>query len=137
MNTFTAQTPGSISSSPRCLGVLARGADIEGKIAMHAVMAALDLVGNRRRRGGGRIGVRHLEHGGDAAEHRAARAGFEVLLVGEAGLAEMHMAVDHARQQMQAAAVDHLAGGRARKIADGRKAAGRECRDRARPRRRG
>ncbi len=49
---------------------------------------------------------------------------FQVFLVGEARLAEMHLAVDHARQQMQAAAVDHLAGRGARQIADGREAAG-------------
>ncbi len=104
-------------------GVLAGGADIEGEIAMHAVMRALDLVGDRFGGGGGGIGVGHLEHGGDAAEHGAARARFEVFLVGQAGLAEMHVAVDHARQQMQAAAVDHLAGGSARKVADGGKAA--------------
>ena len=90
---------------------------------MHAVMAALDLVGDRAGIRGERIGVRHLEHRGDAAEHRAARAGFQVLLVGEARLAEMHMAVDHARQQMQAAAIDHLAGRGARKVADGGKPA--------------
>ncbi len=40
---------------------------------MHAVMAARDLVGHRRRAGGGRIGVRHLEHRRHAAHHRAAR----------------------------------------------------------------
>ena len=41
--------------------------------------------------------------------------------MGEARLAEMHMAVDHARQQMQAPAIDRLAGGSARKVADGGK----------------
>src|ERR1039458_10109776 len=91
---------------------------------MHTVMGALDLVGNRLNRGGGRIGIRHLKYRGDAAEHRAARAGFEILLVGETGLTEMHMAVDHARQQMQAAAIDQLAGRDARQIADGGKPAG-------------
>src|ERR1017187_361953 len=91
---------------------------------MHAVMGALDLVGNRLSRGGGRIGIRHLKYRGDAAEHRAARAEFEILLVGETGLAEMHMAVDHARQQMQAAAIDHLSRSGARKVPDRRELAG-------------
>ena len=118
------------------MGVLARGADIEGKVAMHAVMRARDLVGQRLRAGGGRLGVRHLEHRGDAAQHRAARAGFQVLLVGEAGLAEMHVAVDHARQHVQAAAVDRLGGGGA-DVADGGDPAAGERRGRARPRRRG
>ena len=124
MNTFTPQTPGSISSSPKIFGVLAGGADIKGEVAMHAVMAALDLVGDGRRIGGERIGVGHLEHRRDAAEHRAARAAFQVLLVGQARLAEMHLAVDHARQHMQAAAVDHLTGGSPRQVADRRKPAG-------------
>ena len=75
---------------------------------MHAVMAALHLVGEGRLRDGQRVGVRHLEHGGDAAHHGAARAGLEVFLVGQAGLAEMHLGVDHAGQDVQAPAVDHL-----------------------------
>ena len=90
---------------------------------MHAVMRALDLVGDGLGRGGGGFGVGHFEHRGDAAEHGAARARIQVLLVGQARLAEMHMAVDDARQEVQAAAVDHLAGGGARKIADRGKAA--------------
>ena len=49
------------------LGVFARAADVEGEVAMHAVMAALDLVGNRRRRHGERVGIGHFEDGGDAA----------------------------------------------------------------------
>jgi hypothetical protein len=80
---------------------------------MHPVMGALDLVGQRRGAGGGRLGVGHLEHRGDAAQHGAARAAFEILLVGEAGLPKMHVAVDHARQNMQAAAINHLGGERA------------------------
>ena len=99
-------------------GVLARAADEEGEIAMHAVMRARDLVGQRLRAGGGRTGVGHFEHRGDAAHDRAARAGFEILLVGQAGLAEMHLGVDHARQHMQAPAVDHLTGRSRRQVAD-------------------
>ena len=57
-----------------------------------------------------RIGVRHFEHRGDAAHHSAARTGFEILLVGEAGLAKMHLGVHHAGQDVQALAVDHLGG---------------------------
>ena len=94
------------------MGVLARAPDIEREVAVHAVMPARDLVGQRRGVGGGRLGVGHLEHRGDAAQHRAARAGFQVLLVRQARLAQMHMAVDHARQHVQAPAVDHLGGGR-------------------------
>ena len=96
----------------------------------------LTLSASASARGGERIGVRHFEHGGDAAQHRAARAGFQVLLVGQAGLAEMHLAVDHARQQMQAAAVDRLAGARRAKDRRSRRCGRRGCRCRARPRRR-
>ena len=77
---------------------------------MHAVVRALDLVGQRLGGGGGRVGVRHLEHRRDAAQHRRARAGFEIFLVGQPRLAEMHMAVDHAGQDVQAPAVDGFAG---------------------------
>ena len=90
---------------------------------MHAVMRALDLVGQRAGVRGRRDRVRHFEHGGDAAEHGAARAAFQVFLVRQAGLAEMHMRVHDAGQKVQPAAVDGLAGMAQRQIADGREAA--------------
>ncbi len=124
MKTFTAGDAGQPLELAEIAGVLAGGADIESEVAMHAVMRALDLVGQRLGIGRRRIRVGHLEHRGDAAEHGAARAAFQVFLVGEAGLAEMHMAVDHARQEVQAAAVDHFAGRGAREVADGGKPAG-------------
>ena len=89
---------------------------------MHAMMAALDLVRQGLRAHGQRIGVRHFEHGRDATHHRRQRTAFEVFLVGETGLAKMHLGVDHARQQMQTLAVDHLAGRSARKVVNGREA---------------
>ena len=92
------------------LHVLAGAADEEREIAMHAVMAALHLVGEGRFRDRQRIGVRHFEHRGDAAHHGAARSGFQIFLVGLARLAEMHLGVHHAGQDVQALAVDHLAG---------------------------
>ncbi len=54
----------------------------------------------------------------DAAEHRARANCLKVFLVGEAGLAEMHLTVDDAGQHMQAAAIHALARGPAGKIAD-------------------
>jgi hypothetical protein len=92
------------------LGVLARAADEKREIAMHAVTRALDLVGQRVGADGQRVGVRHLEHRRDAAHDRAQGARFQVLLVGHAGLSEMHLGVDHAGQHVQAAGVDHLGG---------------------------
>ena len=77
---------------------------------MHAVMAALHLVGEGRFGDGQGIGVRHFEHRRDAAHHGAARAGFQILLVGQARLAKMHLRVHHAGQDVQALAVDHLGG---------------------------
>ena len=74
------------------LGVLVRAADPEGEVAMHAVVAAPHLVGKRLGRRGLRVGVGHLEHRRDAAHDGGAGARFEILLVVEAGLAEMHLA---------------------------------------------
>ena len=88
------------------LDILARGADEEGEVAMHAPAPARDLVGERlgaHRRG---LGVRHLEHGGDAAKHRRPAAGFQILLMLEPWLAEMHLGVDDARQDMQAGGIE-------------------------------
>jgi hypothetical protein len=76
---------------------------------MHAVAAAPDLVGEGRLGNGQGIGVRHFEHGGDPAHHGAARSRLQIFLLGLARLAEMHLGVDHAGQDVQALAVDHLA----------------------------
>ena len=92
MNTLMPAAPGRRSSSGTSLGILVRAADPEGEVAMHAVMAAPHLVGERLGRRGLRVGVGHLEHGRDAAHDGGAGAGFEIFLVVEAGLAEMHLA---------------------------------------------
>ena len=86
-------------------------------------VARADLVGERRVARRQRVGVGHLEDRRDAAQHGRARARLEVFLVLEAGLAEMHLAVDDAGQDMQAAAVDRLAGEAGAEIADRRDAA--------------
>ncbi len=98
--------------------VVVGAADPEGEVAMHAARGALDLVGERLGRDRQRVGVGHFEHRGDPAEDRAARAGLEVLLVGQARLAKMHLAVDHAGQDVQPAAVDPLARRRRVEVAD-------------------
>ena len=46
MNTLTPAHARQPLQFAEVLGVLAGGADIEGEIAMHAVMRALDLVGD-------------------------------------------------------------------------------------------
>ncbi len=89
---------------------------------MHAVMAALHFIGEGLLGYGQGIGVRHFEHGRHAAHHGAARTGFQVFLLGLARLTKMHLRVDHARQDMQALAVDHLGGRGLSKAADRRDA---------------
>ena len=100
------------------MGILMRAADPEGEVAMHAVPAAPDLVGQRLRRHRLRDRVRHLEDAGHAAKRGRARSALQVFLVVEPRLAEMHLAVDYARQDMQAGAIDDLAGRGLREIAE-------------------
>jgi len=78
---------------------------------MHAAGGAGDLVGESLTRGGQRIGVRHLEDAGDTAHDGRERAGREVLLVLETGLAEMHLGVDNAWEDVEALAVGGDVGG--------------------------
>ena len=111
MNTFTPAQPSARSSSGRWFDILAGAADEEGEIAMHAMTASLDLGGERLLGDRQRIGVRHFEHRGDAAHHGAARAGLEIFLVRQPGLAKMHLRVHHAGQDVQPLAVDDFAGG--------------------------
>ena len=90
--------------------IVVRAADPEGEVAMHAALRPRELVGERFRARRQRIGVGHFEHRGHAAEHRRARAGLQVLFMNETRLAKMHLGVDDARKNMQAAAIDALAG---------------------------
>ena len=98
--------------------IVAGGADEEGEVAMHAIGRGGDLGGQglgARCRG---LGVRHLEHGRDAAQDRRPAAGLKIFLVLDAGLAEMHLGIDNAGQHMKAARVDGLARERSADIAD-------------------
>jgi hypothetical protein len=99
--------------------VLVRAADIEGEVAVHAAGGAGDLVLEGLAGGGQRVGVGHLEDAGDAAHDRGERAGREVFLVLEAGLAEMHLGVDDAGEDVEAGAVVDFGGGGGGEIADG------------------
>ena len=110
MNTLMPAAPGSSSSSARS-STLSRVAPT--KKAKSQCMRPVARRPCRRAPSAlvvGRLGVRHLEHGGDAAQHRRPAAGRKIFLVLEAGLAEMHLAVDHAGQDVQAGGVDGLAG---------------------------
>ena len=99
-------------------GVLVGAADVEGVVAVHAAAGAAELVGQGLGRGGGRIRVGHLEHGGDAAQHGGAAARLKVLLPLEPGLAEVHLGVDHARQHGEAPRVHRLGRGGVGQVAD-------------------
>ncbi len=88
--------------------IVRRGARVEGEVAMHPAASPRHFVGQRFGSGRRRIGVRHFEYCGHAAQHRGAAAAFEILAVLTARLAEMHMAVDDARQDMQAPRVEIL-----------------------------
>ena len=87
---------------------------------MHAAGSALDLVGKGRLRRGGPPRVRHLKDAGNAAEHGCPRAGFKIFLVLHPGFAEMDLGVDDAGKDVEAGAIDALAGvgGKAAKAGD-------------------
>jgi hypothetical protein len=74
--------------------------------------------------GGGGLGVRHLEHGGDPAQDGGAGPALQVFLPLQAGLAEVDLGVDHAGQDRQALGVEHLARRGLREVADGDDLAG-------------
>src|SRR5262249_37834692 len=65
-----------------------------------------------------RIGVGHFEDRRHAPKDRGARAGLEILLVSEAGLAKMNLRVDHARQDVKSHGIDRLTRARTGKIAN-------------------
>ncbi len=90
---------------------------------MHARAPAGDLVGKRRGARGRGLGIRHLEHGGDAAQHRRTAPRLQILLVGQARLAEMHLGVDDAGEHMQAGSIEDPRCARTGKRADGGDAA--------------
>ncbi len=89
--------------------VVMRAADPEGEVTMHPAFRPGELVGERLGAGRRRVGVWHFEHGGHAAKHGRARPGLQILLVNEARLAKMDLGIDHAGNNVQAAAIDTLA----------------------------
>ena len=90
---------------------------------MHAADGAGHLVAESRAIGGERAGVGHLEDAGDASHHGRQGARGKIFLVGEAGLAEMDLGVDNAREDVEAAAVDGVFRGVGGEIAEGGDAA--------------
>ena len=75
---------------------------------MHAVGRGGDFGGERVGARGGRFRVRHFEDRGDPAQYGRPAPSLQIFLMLEAGLAEMHLAVDHAWENVQARGVDSL-----------------------------
>ena len=92
--------------------IVAGTAHPEREITMHAVVATADLVRQFSFARGQRIGVRHLEDGGDPAHHGGAGPCLQIFFVLKPRLSEMHLGVDDARQDVQPHGVDHLASAR-------------------------
>ena len=109
MKTLVPAQPGQPFQFAEEMSVFPRAAHVEGEVAVHAVGGAPHLVGQRFRRNGEGAGVGHLEDAGDAALHRGAAPGFQIFLVFGARLPQMHLAVDHAGQDVKPGAVDHFA----------------------------
>ena len=90
------------------LEVVVAGAQVEPVVAPGAPRGAVVLVlqrgGIERRRR--RVG--HVHEAGQPAGDRRRGFGGDVGLVFQAGFAEMHLVVDHARQQPAAGGVDHV-----------------------------
>ena len=90
------------------MGVLLRRAHEEGMVDPGAALGPLKLVGQIGFAQRGRAGVGHLKDRSNPAQGRRAGAAFQIFLVLEPGLPEMHLAVDDARQHGQAGDVQHL-----------------------------
>ena len=110
MNTLTPAAPGSFSSLGSSSTFSRVAPTKKAKSQYMRPRPRRDLIGERLRAHRRWLGVRHLEHGGDAAEHGRPAAGFEVFLVLEPRLAEMHLGIDDAWQDMQAGGLQGPAG---------------------------
>ena len=124
MNTFTPAQPGSSSSSVQLVRVLVGGADEERVVDPGPAGGAAQLIVQRRLVDGVGVGVRHLEEGRDPAHGGAGRAGRQVFLVLEAGLAEVDLGVDDAGQDGEAGGVETLRRGGRTQGAQGRDSPG-------------
>ena len=95
-------------------GQRAPEAEVRDDLALGHVALGAEQVDRRHRR----IGQRVLDDGGEAACGRRAGAGREVLALRVAGILEVRVHVDRARQHHEAARVDHLVRARERVVVD-------------------
>src|SRR5215469_15070564 len=98
--------------------VLRRSTHIERVIAMHAPLRPRELFLQRKARRRRRICVGHLENRRDPAEYGGTAAAFEILLVFVARLAEVHLGINDARENMQSARLETPGRRRAGKLSD-------------------
>src|SRR5690606_19119983 len=101
------------------LEVVVAGAEVEAVVGPRAAGGARVLVLQRRAGQRGRAGVGHVHEAGQPARHRRGRLAGDVGFVLEPRLAEMHLVVDHARQQAPAGGIDHGLARARRQAADG------------------
>ncbi len=105
-------------------GVLAGGADIEGEVAMHAMMRALDLVGDRLGGGGVLGSVFGISNTAVTPPSTAPREpDSRSSLWVRPGSRKCTWLSITPGSRCRPRTVDHLAGRRARKVADGRETA--------------
>ena len=95
-------------------GVVLADVAVDAEIDHGLPLRDFELLQHRFGSRGRRVGVRHIEHRGDAADRRGLRRAGPGFLVGEAWLAEVHVHVDGTRQDVEAARVDALPGRRHR-----------------------
>src|SRR5262249_35755043 len=94
----------------------------EREVAMHAVMATLYFVGQSFGAYRGWFVIGNSNPASPPAHPRQTRAVFEFFLVGQTGLAKMHLGIDYPRQEVHPSAINDLAGGSSPQVVNRRKA---------------
>jgi hypothetical protein len=101
-----AATAPKLLKGAQCFGILAGGAHIEGKIAVHAILGAAQLAGEAFGSSRRRLRIGHFENSRHATHDGSPATRLQVLLMGQSRFAEVNMRVDNAGENVQAAAID-------------------------------
>ena len=94
--------------SPNLFQVVVGRPEVEGVVAEATALGPSELVLKRPPIGGGRRSIGHFHHAGHAAAYRRPRLRGQRALVGEAGLAKVHLVVDQAGQEIAAIQIDDI-----------------------------